>query len=317
MLTFILRRIVALIPLLFIVSVIVFGLVLLVPGDAATRLAGGEDASPQNGSKKFATELGLDRPFVTQYVDWLEDAVTLDFGESLYSKQPVASEIWDRFPVTLQIAGGALVFGLLVGIPFGIISGMRPRGIGDRGVVIVTSLAIAIPSFWLAQILILNFARLPEHPPVAGLREVQRVAQRVVRAPPPAVDHARHAHGRDDCATAARRAGRRDVERPHPDEPVGRPALHQGRRQARAEELVGSRAHRRRPPGRVPASGARWSWSRSSVSPGWEPTCSLPCSRTISPQSRARCCSSRLLTVLVNLVVDISYAILNPKVRVE
>ena len=115
-------------------SVIVYGLVLLVPGDAATKLAGGEDASPQQ-IEAVREELGLDRPFVTQYVDWLEGAVTLDLGESLYSHQPVASEIWDRVPVTLQIAGGALVFGLLVGIPLGIISGMRPRGIGDRGVV--------------------------------------------------------------------------------------------------------------------------------------------------------------------------------------
>ena len=95
MLTFILRRIVALIPLLFIVSVIVFGLVLLVPGDAATRLAGGEDASPQK-IEEVRQELGLDRPFVTQYVDWLEGAVQLDFGDSLYSQRPVATEIWER-----------------------------------------------------------------------------------------------------------------------------------------------------------------------------------------------------------------------------
>jgi peptide/nickel transport system permease protein len=102
-LTFILRRIVALIPLLFLVSIIVFGLVLLVPGDAATKLAGGEDASPQQ-IEQVRTELGLDRPFLTQYVDWLQGAVRLDLGDSLYSKQPVVSEIWDRVPVTLQIA---------------------------------------------------------------------------------------------------------------------------------------------------------------------------------------------------------------------
>ena len=155
MLTSILRRIAALIPLLFIVSVFVFGLIVLVPGDAATTLAGGEDATPER-IDFIRDELGLDRPFLSQYRDWLGDAVTLDFGDSLYSNQPVTTEIWDRFPVTLQLAGGALVFGLLVGIPFGIISGMRPRSVSDRSVVIVTSLAIAIPSFWLAQILILN-----------------------------------------------------------------------------------------------------------------------------------------------------------------
>ena len=132
MLTFILRRILALIPLLFIVSLIVFGLVLLVPGDAATTLAGGEDATPER-IDQVQQELGLDRPFLSQYGDWLGSAVQLDFGRSLYSQQPVVDEIWDRVPVTLQIAGGALVFGLLVGIPLGIVSGIRPRGISDRG----------------------------------------------------------------------------------------------------------------------------------------------------------------------------------------
>ncbi len=155
MLTFILRRIAALIPLMFIVSLFVFGLILIVPGDAATTLAGGEDATPER-IDLVRDQLGLDRPFLSQYGDWLGGAVKLDFGDSLYSNQPVASEIRDRFPVTLQLAGGALVFGLLVGVPLGIISGMRPRSISDRGVVIITSLAIAIPSFWLALILILQ-----------------------------------------------------------------------------------------------------------------------------------------------------------------
>ena len=113
MLTFILRRILALIPLLFIVSLIVFGLVLLVPGDAATTLAGGEDATPER-IDQVQQELGLDRPFLSQYGDWLGSAVQLDFGRSLYSQQPVVDEIWDRVPVTLQIAGGALVIGAIV-----------------------------------------------------------------------------------------------------------------------------------------------------------------------------------------------------------
>jgi len=156
-LTFILRRIAALIPLLFIVSVIVFGLVLLVPGDAAVTLAGGDQATPDRVAQ-VQHDLGLDKPFLSQYGAWLGNVVHGDFGRSLYSEQPVVSEIWDRFPVTLQIAGGALFFGLLFGIPLGIISGIRPRSVADRAVVIGTSAAIAMPSFWLALILILNFA---------------------------------------------------------------------------------------------------------------------------------------------------------------
>jgi peptide/nickel transport system permease protein len=156
-LTFILRRIAALIPLLFIVSIIVFGLILLVPGDAALTLAGGEDATPDR-IQMIREQLGLDRSFVSQYLTWLGNALHFDFGRSLYSNQTVVSEIWQRIPITLQIAGGAMVFGLLVGIPLGIISGIRPRSVADRAVVIGTSAAIAIPSFWLALILILNLA---------------------------------------------------------------------------------------------------------------------------------------------------------------
>ncbi len=157
MLTFIIRRILALIPLLFIVSVIVFGLILLVPGDAAITLAGG-DAATRPRILLVRHQLGLDKPFLSQYVSWLGNALHLDFGRSLYSNQTVVSEVWQRFPVTLQIAGGALFFGLLIGVPLGIISGIRPRSVTDRAVVIGTSAAIAMPSFWLALILVLNLA---------------------------------------------------------------------------------------------------------------------------------------------------------------
>ena len=157
MLTFIIRRILALIPLLFIVSVIVYGLILIVPGDPAITLAGGEEATNER-IEEVQQELGLDRPFLVRYGEWVGNAVQLDFGNSLYSDIPITEEIAERFPKTLQIAGGALAFGLLVGIPLGIISGIRPRSVSDRTVVIITSAAIAIPTFWLALILILQLA---------------------------------------------------------------------------------------------------------------------------------------------------------------
>ncbi len=157
MLTFVIRRILALIPLLLIVSFIVFGLVYLVPGDAAATLAGGEDASPERIAQ-VREQLGLSDPFIEQYGRWLGRAARLDFGTSLFSTAKVKDDLRTRFPVTVQIAIGALIFGIVVGVPLGIIAGMRPRTFIDRAITAGTSLAIAIPSFWLALILVLNFA---------------------------------------------------------------------------------------------------------------------------------------------------------------
>jgi peptide/nickel transport system permease protein len=314
-LTFILRRIVALIPLLFIVSVIVFGLVLLVPGDAATRLAGGEDASPQR-IEEVREELGLDRPFVTQYVDWLEGAVTFDFGESLYSQQPVASEIWDRVPVTLQIAGGALVFGLLVGIPLGIISGMRPRGMGDRGVVLVTSLAIAIPSFWLALILILQFAVYRDILPSRGFVKFSE-------SPNEWFEHLLLPWitlGTLTAATIARQlrgalADTMSSDHIRTSKSVGLPST----------KVVGKHALKNSSAPVLTVVGLQVAYLIGGTVvvesifgiAGLGTYVLTAVQQNDLPAIQGAVLFIAILTVLVNLVVDISYAILNPKVRVE
>jgi peptide/nickel transport system permease protein len=151
------RRFLVLIPLLFVVSIAIFGLVVLVPGDAAVTLAGGPDATPERIAQ-VRDELGLDDPFLTQYGRWLGDAVTGDFGTSLQSNQSVVTEIKDRLPVTLSVALAALVVALCISIPAGIISGLRPGGIVDRLALLGSSMGIAIPGFWLAMILVTLFA---------------------------------------------------------------------------------------------------------------------------------------------------------------
>ena len=315
MLTFILRRIVALIPLLFIVSVIVFGLVLLVPGDAATRLAGGEDASPQQ-IEEVRTELGLDRPFVTQYVDWLKGAVKLDLGDSLYSKQPVASEIWDRIPVTLQIAVGALVFGLLFGIPLGIISGMRPRGIGDRGVVAITSLAIAIPSFWLGLILILQLAVYRNILPSRGFVKFSE-------SPTEWFEHLLLPWitlGMLTAATIARQlrgalADTMSSDHIRTSRSVGLPST----------KVVGKHALKNSSAPVLTVVGLQVAYLLGGTVvvesifgiAGLGTYVLTAIQQNDLPAIQGAVLFIAVLTVLVNLVVDISYAILNPKVRVE
>ncbi len=153
----ILRRILLLIPTMLIVSFGVFALITLIPGDASVSLAGGENASPERIAE-IKEQLGLNDPFLVQYWHWLSHAVRGDLGESLSSGKPVTSGLWRAFPVTASIVGAGLSLGLLFGIPAGIFAGMRPGSRADRLLISATSVANAIPQFFLAMILITIFA---------------------------------------------------------------------------------------------------------------------------------------------------------------
>jgi peptide/nickel transport system permease protein len=159
MLGLVVRRVVSLIPILLIVSFVVFMLTELVPGDAAVTIAGGADATPER-IEQVRTELGLDRPVLERYGDWLADAVQLDFGRSLLNQQgpTISEEISARLPVTFSIAIAGLLISMLVGIPLGMLSGVRPGAVVDRASVTATSIGLAIPSFVVALFLINTFA---------------------------------------------------------------------------------------------------------------------------------------------------------------
>ena len=186
MLALIVRRLISLIPILLIVSFVVFMLTELVPGDAATTLAGGADATPERIAE-VRTQLGLDRPVLERYGDWLVDAVQLDFGSSLLNQSgpTIAEEIRERIPVTFSVALAGLFVSMLIGIPLGILSGMRPGAKVDRASVTATSIGLAIPSFVVALFLITAFAIDRRLVPRAGLHAVRGEPLGVA-----AVDHA-------------------------------------------------------------------------------------------------------------------------------
>jgi peptide/nickel transport system permease protein len=155
---FIVRRLVALIPLLLLISFAVFALVLVIPGDPAQTLAGGTKADPAT-VVRIRHQLHLDEPLVNQYWRWLSHAVRGDLGKPLYpATQTVAGAIASRFPVTLSLTLAAMAVSLLIGIPGGILAGLRPGTLTDRGVTFGTSLGIAMPDFWVAMILVVLFA---------------------------------------------------------------------------------------------------------------------------------------------------------------
>ncbi|MBM3674757.1 MAG: ABC transporter permease [Actinobacteria bacterium] len=162
--TYVARRLLLTVPLLLLVSIIVFGLSQLIQGDPAVVIAGGQKATPE-GIVRAREELHLDRSTIEQYGIWLGNAVRGDLGESFYNNRTVASEITSRFPVTLSVALGAITVTIAFGIPLGIIAGTRPGSIVDRVVTFMSSIGLAIPDFWLAMVLVtilaVNLQMLP------------------------------------------------------------------------------------------------------------------------------------------------------------
>jgi peptide/nickel transport system permease protein len=135
----------------------VFALVLAVPGDPARTIAGGLDAS-EGRVAEIREELGLDDSLVEQYLRWLGDVVSGDRGTSLFNGRTVAGELAARFPVTLSLALGAIVFAAVVGIPLGLLAGTRPGSLLDRALSVGTSFGIALPDFFLATAMVVLFA---------------------------------------------------------------------------------------------------------------------------------------------------------------
>ncbi|HEY8527580.1 MAG TPA: ABC transporter permease [Acidimicrobiales bacterium] len=165
MLGLVVRRLLVAIPMLLITSVLIFGLVVLIPGDAAVTLAGGPDAPP-GAVEEVREELQLDEPLPAQYLDWLGGVVRLDFGDSLYSHEPITDELAERLPVTLGLA--ALVFGLAVPVALlvGVAGGLRPGSLLDRALMVGSGAFLAVPPFWIALVLVTLFAvRLGWLPP--------------------------------------------------------------------------------------------------------------------------------------------------------
>ena len=167
MTTYVLRRLLGLVPLLLLISFAVFALVLLIPGDPARQIAGGLNA-PEEQVERVRHELGLDDPLFVQYGRWVEGIATLDLGESLYSQRAVATEIKDRFPITLSIAVGAVLVSLVIGVPAGILAGTRPGSLWDRAITFGSSAGVAMPDFWLATVLVVLFAVQRDWLPAIG-----------------------------------------------------------------------------------------------------------------------------------------------------
>ncbi len=157
MLKYILKRLMALLPVMIGVSLLIFSLLAMTPGDPAKMVLGpdADDAA----IKIFRTELGLDDPFFVRYGRFLYKAVAEgDIGRSYSTNRPVAKEIATVFPTTLKLAFLAVLIAVVVGIPFGIICAVKQYSVLDTVTMILAMVGVSMPNFWLGVLLILFFS---------------------------------------------------------------------------------------------------------------------------------------------------------------
>src|SRR5712692_3692945 len=152
MLTFLAKRLLLLIPTLFFVSVIIFGLQQLLPGDPALAMAG-EEQDPAV-LEQIRREYRLDQPLHVQYLYWIGGVLSGNLGESMRLKEPVLTLIAQKFRVTLQLALMAICFSLTIGVTAGVISAVKRNTPIDYAVNLIALWGISTPNFWLGIMLI-------------------------------------------------------------------------------------------------------------------------------------------------------------------
>lgn len=164
---YILKRLLSAIPVLLGITVIVFAIMSLIPGDPAIAILG-SFATPENVAKLNA-DLGLDKPAVQRYFIWLGNMLQGDFGRSYALNRPVLDEVLERFNATLILAGTAFILCSILGIAAGVVSAARQYGFADKAITFAVLLGISIPSFFLGMMMVLLFAVNLRWLPASGM----------------------------------------------------------------------------------------------------------------------------------------------------
>lgn len=157
--TYLMRRLLLMILTLFGISVLIFVLLRVVPGNIADILFDAAGMVSAAEKQKLETELGLDKPIVVQYVNWIGGLARGDFGYTYVSEQPALEEILPRIPVTAKLAGLALLFSILFGVPLGVMSAVRQNTALDYVLRVVSLSGLSLPSFWLGLLILMAFVQ--------------------------------------------------------------------------------------------------------------------------------------------------------------
>lgn len=156
MTAYVIRRLIAVLPVMAVVGIVSFSIIRLTPGDPALFFVTA-DATPDQ-IQMVRERLGIDRPFLEQFGIWAAGVVRGDLGQSFYQRRPVMEMFWSRFPPTLWLAVLAQVLAMAIAIPTGLASALRPNSWIDRGLTLFALLGVSMPGFWLALLLILTFS---------------------------------------------------------------------------------------------------------------------------------------------------------------
>lgn len=173
MISFLIKRLVQMIPVLIGVTLVVFLIMQMVPGDPAVLLAG-EGASKET-IEEIRTQLGLNKPLYIQYFDYLTNIFKGDLGVSIKNNKPVLDEILVRLPITMELALFSILITIVLGMAAGIISAIRPYSFSDLSVMLIALIGISIPSFWFGLMLMYIFSVKLQILPVAGWDSWQHI----------------------------------------------------------------------------------------------------------------------------------------------
>lgn len=153
---YIIRRLLLLIPVMLGVAFIIFTIMFFTPGDPAAMILG--ERAPAAEVAALRTQMGLDDPFIVQFFNFVKNALRGDFGRSLVTKQPVARELFARFPATMQLSAAAVIIAVVMGIPIGIISATKQYSAFDMISMVIALLGVSMPNFWQGLMMILIFS---------------------------------------------------------------------------------------------------------------------------------------------------------------
>jgi peptide/nickel transport system permease protein len=170
MLRFIVRRILLMIPVLLGVTLVTFIIVHMIPGDPVQVLLGADRRTTPEQIESIRKAYGLDQPLPVQYVKWLGHVVQGDLGNSLRTKRPLTQELGLRLPVSLELTLLSLLFALVPSLVFGVLSAVKRNSGADYAATIVTLIGVSVPNFFLATLLVLLFSFTLKWLPPVGFR---------------------------------------------------------------------------------------------------------------------------------------------------
>jgi peptide/nickel transport system permease protein len=149
---YVIRRLLLAIPVLLLSSVIVFGLMRVMPGDALTALMAESGNVGERELAKLRKDLGLDRPYYEQYLIWIWQMVSLNPGHSIFTNEPIPVALKKSIPVTIELATLAMILGLIIAIPVGVLSATRQDKTSDYVGRVVAVSGLSLPDFWLGTL---------------------------------------------------------------------------------------------------------------------------------------------------------------------